>query len=405
MARRCRWASAGVLTRRASATILLPARRPCEGAFRPPGCGLRTALLFLAHERKVVTRVVRCPACGEVSDVSRCPSCGVDRSQTQRDQDQTSSDRDQTASDQDQTWSDHDQSASESDQRTATEDQHAADDDLAAGGDTEIHRRGALARERSARDRAVVSAVREESAAARLRTAEDRDRAAALRDRGAAGRDELARLHDLEDDDNASREDILSRSRRDRARAAADRAKAADDRVRAAADRQDAAHERAEALRHGTEAADDLKVAATDELTGVWTRRFGLEEASRELERAHRTGASLVLAFIDVDGLKLLNDSQGHLAGDTLLQLLGETLRANVRPYDVIVRYGGDEFICAMPNLSASDARARFERIAALLTAADAKHSVTFGLAEAEPADTLQELIARADADLLQARR
>ena len=286
-----------------------------------------------------------------------------------------------------------------------TEDQHAADDDLAAGGDRVIHRRSALARERSARDRAAVSAAREESAAARLRTAEDRDLDAALRDRGAAGRDELARLHDLEDDDNASREDILLRSRRDRARAAADRAKAADDRVRAAADRQDAARERAEAFRHRTEAADDLKVAATDELTGAWTRRFGLEEVSRELERAHRTGASLVLAFIDVDGLKQLNDSQGHLAGDTLLQLLGETLRANVRPYDVIVRYGGDEFICAMPNLSASDARARFERIAALLTAADAKHSVTFGLAEAEPADTLQELIARADADLLQARR
>ena len=112
-----------------------------------------------------------------------------------------------------------------------------------------------------------------------------------------------------------------------------------------------------------------------------------------------------MLAFIDVDGLKLLNDSQGHLAGDTLLHLVSETLRANVRPYDVILRYGGDEFICAMPNLSASDARERFERIAALLTAADAKHSITFGLAEAEPADTLQELIARADADLLQARR
>ncbi len=111
-----------------------------------------------------------------------------------------------------------------------------------------------------------------------------------------------------------------------------------------------------------------------------------------------------MLAFIDVDGLKQLNDSQGHLAGDTLLQLLGETLRANVRPYDVIVRYGGDELICAMPNLSAAEARARFEKIAAILTAANAAHSVTFGLAEAEPADTLQELLARADADLLQAR-
>lgn len=363
---------------------------------------------------------VTCPACGEVTEVPTCPSCGVDLStvvgsvrdspaidgsQTQRDQDQTRSDRDQTASDHDQTWSDHDQSASESDQRSADEDQHAADDDLAAGGDSVIHRRSALARERSARDRADVSAVREESAAARLETAEERDRDAALRDRGAAGRDELARLHDMEDDENSTREDILSRSRRDRARAAADRAKAADDRTRAAADRQEAAHERAEGLRHRTEAADDLKFAATDELTGGWTRRFGLEEVSRELERAHRTGASLVLAFIDVDGLKQVNDSEGHLAGDSLLQLLGETLRANVRPYDVIVRYGGDELICAMPNLGVSEALARFEKIAAVLAAADATHSVTFGLAEAEPAESLQGLIARADADLLQARR
>ena len=368
-----------------------------------------------------MTSGVRCPACGQVTEVPSCPSCGADlstgvggsardrpendRSQNQRDQDQTWSDRDQTASDQDQTWSDHDQSASEGDQRSADEDQHAADEDLAAGGNRAIHRRSALARERSARDRAVVSAVREKSAAARLRTAEERDRAAVLRDRGAAGRDELARLHDLEDDENASREDILSRSRRDRARAAADRAKAADDRVRAATDRQEAASERAEAFRQRTEAADDLKFAATDALTGAWTRRLGLEEVSRELERAHRTGASLVLAFIDVDGLKQLNDSQGHLAGDTLLQLLGRTLRANVRPYDVIVRYGGDELLCAMPNLSASEARARFEKIATVLAAADGKHSVTFGLAEAEPADTLQELLAHADSDLLQVRR
>ena len=81
------------------------------------------------------------------------------------------------------------------------------------------------------RDRAAVSAVRDESAAARLRTAEERDRAATLRDRGAQGRDELARLHDLQDDGDASREDILLRAKRDRARAAADRVKAADDRT------------------------------------------------------------------------------------------------------------------------------------------------------------------------------
>ncbi len=234
---------------------------------------------------------------------------------------------------------------------------------------------------------------------------EDRDRAAELRDRGAEGRDALARLHDLQDDADASREDILLRAERDRARAAADRAKAADDRARAAADRQEAARERAEARRDSTRSADDLKLATTDELTGAWTRKLGLEEVSRELERAHRTGARLVLAFVDVDRLKAVNDGQGHLAGDALLRLLGETLRANVRPYDVIVRYGGDELLCAMPNLGVREARARFEKIAAVLAAADADHSVTFGLAEAEPADSLRELIARADADLLEARQ
>jgi diguanylate cyclase (GGDEF)-like protein len=360
-----------------------------------------------------MAKVVKCPACGEATGVPRCASCGAElptgaidqvRDRALTDRDQGASDRDQTMSDQDQTWSDHDQTASERDQRSADEDQHAADDDFAAGGDAITYRRSALARERSGRDRDDVSMVRAESAAARLGTGAERDRAAELRDRGAEGRDALARLHDLQDDADASREDILLRAERDRARAAADRAKAADDRARAAADRQEAARERAEALRARAKSADNLKLAATDELTGAWTRKLGLEEVSRELERAHRTGAGLVLAFVDVDGLKAVNDSQGHLAGDALLRLLGETLRANVRPYDVIVRYGGDELLCAMSNLGVREVRARFEKIAAVLAAADADHSVTFGLAEAEPADGLQELIARADADFLQAR-
>src|SRR5436853_365116 len=361
-----------------------------------------------------MAKLVRCPACGETTGVSRCASCGAEfptgaleqvPDGALSDREQGASDRDQTTSDQDQTWSDHDQTASERDQRSADEDQHAADDDFATGGDAITYHRSALARERSGRDRDAVSMVRAESAAARLGAGADRDRAAELRDRGAEGRDALARLHDLEDDADASREDILLRAERDRARAAADRAKAADDRARAAADREEAARERAAARRDRTESADNLKLATTDELTGAWTRKLGLEEVSRELERAHRTGARLVLAFVDVDGLKAVNDSQGHLAGDALLRLLGETVRANVRPYDVIVRYGGDELLCAMPNLDADEGRARFEKIATALAAADPDHSITFGLAEAEPSDSPQELIARADADLLEARQ
>jgi diguanylate cyclase (GGDEF)-like protein len=364
---------------------------------------------------------VRCPACGELSGVPTCASCGAElpvdaadqvplhpptrRDRTASDRDQTSSDHDQTAADHDQTWSDRDQSGSDRDQLSADEDQHASDEDLAAGGDAATHARSARARERTSQDREIATELRDESAAARQHAAEDRDRAAALRDQGAEARDAVARLRDLEDEAEVSREEILDRAERDRARAAADRAKAASDRVRAAADREEAARERAEAMRTRAESADALKLATTDELTGALSRKFGLDEVQRELERAHRTGVNIVLAFIDVDGLKEVNDSEGHLAGDALLRLVGVTLRANVRPYDVIVRFGGDELVCAMPNLSAAEARVRFEKIAAALAEVNPGHSVTVGLAEAMPDDGLQDLIARADADLLRARR
>jgi diguanylate cyclase (GGDEF)-like protein len=102
--------------------------------------------------------------------------------------------------------------------------------------------------------------------------------------------------------------------------------------------------------------------------------------------------------------LKEINDGEGHLAGDAVLQLVGETVRTNVRPYDVTVRYGGDELICAMSNISAPEVRARFEKVSTALAAASPKYSVSVGVAELEPDDDLQGLLARADADLLQVR-
>jgi diguanylate cyclase (GGDEF)-like protein len=250
-----------------------------------------------------------------------------------------------------------------------------------------------------------VSVLRDETAAERLRAAEERDHAAALRDQDAEARDAAARLDDADRDLSASPEDILVRAERDRTRAAADRANAANDRARAAADREEAARERAEAVKQRAEAADDLRRMTTDELTGARTRMFGLEEVARDLDRAHRTGGTLVLAFVDVDGLKQVNDADGHLAGDALLTLVGGTIRARVRPYDLIVRYGGDEFVCAMSNMSVLEATARFEQIAAALASVSPEHSVTFGIAEAERGDGLQELLARADAALLAVRR
>ena len=324
--------------------------------------------------------------------------------QTASDREQTLADGEQSAGDDDQTAADQDQAASERDQSSADDDQDASDDDLQAGGNPVVHRTSRLARQRSARKRSAAAALRSDDGRERFLTAEDRDHAAELRDRGAARRDALARLHDQQDDTDASREAILLRGERDRARAAADRVKASNDRARAAAERIEAAHERAEAQRLLAAAEDALNGATTDELTGARSRQFGMEEIARELRRAHRTETPLVLAFVDVDGLKRVNDTQGHPAGDEVLRRTGEALRAGVRAYDLVVRFGGDEFVCAMPNVTEARARPRFEKIAATLASIDPDHSITYGLTERLPGDGLADLIARADSDLLSHR-
>jgi diguanylate cyclase (GGDEF)-like protein len=358
--------------------------------------------------------------CGVQIAASTCPSCGAeivpapdvrrdDRSASAHDQtagerDQTASDRDQTSSDHDQTSSDRDQTSSDSDQRSSNEDQNAADHDHAAGSDQATYERTTQARDHATDERRATSHERDETGRSRQRTASERDRAAELRDLEADKRDATARAHDLEDDEDASWDDTRSRAARDRERAAVDRARASEDRALAAYDRDEAARERADALRIHTESAALLNEAGTDELTGARTRYLGLDEASREFERAGRTGSQLLLAYVDVDSLTRLNDTHGERAGDALLRLVGETLRTNLRPYDVIVRYGDNEFLCAMPNLNAPEARARFQKITQTLAAVDTHNSLSFGLAQADPAEDLNALITRAHADLLKIR-
>ena len=336
---------------------------------------------------------------------SRAPVRGQsDRVQIARDRDQTTSDRDQTASDRDQTWSDHDQTASDRDQRSAHEDQEAADADFDAGGDPLVHNRSAAARIRAHRDREAVAHERDATADERLETAAQRDLSSEIRERAGEDRDRAA-PHEERSAPDLPEADMLLRAGRDRAIAAADRARAADDRAQAAADREEATRQREEAFLIQAEARQEFLAAATDELTGAYTRKFGLENIIREIERARRTDDSLTLAFIDVDGLKEVNDNEGHQHGDRLLRHVVETLRAHVRAYDVIVRYGGDEFLCALPHLNGTVARERLETISALLTGEDAHHSIAFGLAEYDPPEEVDSLIDRADAELIEAKR
>ena len=108
-----------------------------------------------------------------------------------------------------------------------------------------------------------------------------------------------------------------------------------------------------------------------------------------------------VRAFVDVDGLKRVNDRDGHAAGDHVLRTLAATLRSNLRSFDPIVRYGGDEFVCGLGGIDPEGVERRFGAIDQALQDAVGV-GITVGLASLLPNDTL---ISRAGAALLDGKR
>ncbi len=88
----------------------------------------------------------------------------------------------------------------------------------------------------------------------------------------------------------------------------------------------------------------------TDGLTGVFNVRHFHETLGKEIQRARRYQRALSLVIMDIDNLKKVNDSYGHLAGDTVLRDIARLLRETVREADIVVRYGGDEFVVIMPE-------------------------------------------------------
>ncbi len=113
----------------------------------------------------------------------------------------------------------------------------------------------------------------------------------------------------------------------------------------------------------------------------------------------------LVVAYVDVVGLKALNDSEGHQAGDEQIKRVVRVIREHLRSYDLIIRLGGDEFLCAMSNMTMSDAHDLFSEVAGELAAAPHATAITTGFADLAPDDGTTELIARADGELIATRR
>jgi len=105
------------------------------------------------------------------------------------------------------------------------------------------------------------------------------------------------------------------------------------------------------------------RLAALDPLTGVFNRRFGLGRLHEEFERSIRSSIPLGLLMLDIDHFKSVNDTYGHQVGDRILKSIASIIRSILREGDVLVRYGGEEFLAILPAAASEDLRLIGERI------------------------------------------
>lgn len=229
-----------------------------------------------------------------------------------------------------------------------------------------------------------------DGAALRDSSAERRDLAAEERDLQANLRDGLASVADSEERPSSH----LPAGRGCERRSARERQLSASDRVDSAIDRRQAAEDR-------VFARDEIVHEAIDPLTGVMRRRAGLAALERELEHSEQTGEDLVVAFVDTIGLKAINGSRGHAAGDRVLQDVADCLSGGQGEDDVVVRVGGGGFVCSLVGQGVDQADIRFEQIFARLARRSNGARMTVGLASRQRGDSLERLIDRADQVML----
>jgi diguanylate cyclase len=307
-------------------------------------------------------------------------------------------------------------------QRVAPAEQRASEHGPAAaatgvvhGGDPDAHGFSRHVRDRNTRQRRQGADGRVEAAALRDGVAHARDASASARDEAAVSRDAQMTARDAAWADDArsmSGAEVLLRASDNRRRSAADRIAAAETRVRAADDREQSTLDREQAAGDRAQAQADLdallyqlSATETDPLTGARTRAAGLADLDHEVDRARRTTGQLTVAYVDVVGLKRVNDARGHAAGDALLRRAVQTMDGHLRTYDSIVRLGGDEFLCVMSDTTLPDARERFRAVQTALRADAARGEINVGFAALGPQESAADLIGRADAQLLSSRR
>jgi two-component system cell cycle response regulator len=181
--------------------------------------------------------------------------------------------------------------------------------------------------------------------------------------------------------------------------------------IRAAVSALERAHD-LEAVKSDREKYQFL--ANTDPLTACYNRRAMLDKLEAELDRARRYDLELTVLMIDIDWFKEINDTRGHLVGDSVLRQLGDSLKREARSVDIVARYGGEEFTLVLPETGLEGGTAFAERVRHLIeshnfveTGEPVRATVSIGVATFThgSSGSVETMISEADAALYRAKR
>jgi len=154
------------------------------------------------------------------------------------------------------------------------------------------------------------------------------------------------------------------------------------------------------------------QVCTVDHLTGAWNRHAMAMKLAEESERTQRSGQACALCMIDIDHFKRINDQHGHKVGDEVLQAFTSIISIELRKYDSLFRYGGEEFLMLLPNTSLDNAALLLNRIREKLAATPITSSkgqvinltASFGVAQFIGHEAIEDILEYADHALLAAK-
>ena len=153
------------------------------------------------------------------------------------------------------------------------------------------------------------------------------------------------------------------------------------------------------------------RLAITDDLTGLFNRRYFMEQLAQQKALCERDDSDFVVFYCDLDHFKHINDTFGHHTGDLVLQKFSEILKSSIREIDYAARFGGEEFVCLLVNTDVNNAKKVTERIRSSLAsynfsdiAPSLNSTVSIGIANFKQFKTIQETLMSADNRMYRAK-